>query len=181
MDHRDAYQRQAFGSDPGNDSDPGSARLLDVRIVPHRSLTAANFRLLMALFALVSVATSVPFVLLGAWPVAGFMGLDVAIFYLAFRASFRSARAYEDIVLTPLELLLAKVTPRGARSEWRFHPVWVRLDREEHAEFGLQRLSIRSRGRSVEIASFLGPDAKADFASKLTRALSEAKRGPRFS
>ena len=163
------------------DDHPASMRLFDVRLAPHRSLTAANFRLLMALFGLVSVATSVPFVLLGAWPVAGFMGLDVAIFYLAFRSNFHAARAYEDITLTPLELLLAKVSAKGLRSEWRFHPVWVRLDREEHLEFGLQRLSIRSKGRSVEVAAFLGPDAKAEFASRLSSALSEAKRGPRFS
>lgn len=163
------------------DDHPASMRLFDVRISPHRSLTAANFRVLMALFVVVSIATSIPFVLLGAWPVAGFMGLDVAIFYLAFRSNFRAARAYEDITLTPLELLLAKVSAQGRRSEWRFHPVWVRLDREEHLEFGLQRLSIRSRGRSIEIAAFLGPDAKAEFASDLTRALSEAKRGPKFS
>ncbi len=180
MDH-DGTNRPPKQGERRGEEHPASKCLLDVRIVPHRSLSSANFRLLMALFALVSIVTSVPFVLLGAWPVAGFMGLDVAIFYFAFKANFKSARAYEDIVLTPLELLLAKVTPRGARVEWRFHPVWVRLDREEHVEFGLQRLSIRSKGRSVEIASFLGPDAKADFASKLTRALSEAKRGPRFS
>ena len=161
--------------------DPADARLFDVRISPHRSLTRRNFRILMALFAGVSIASSLPFVILGAWPVAGFMGLDVAILYLAFQASFKSARAYEDIVVTPLELLLAKVSARGARREWRFHPAWVRLDKDEHAEFGLQRLAISSRGRSVEVAGFLGPDAKADFAFGLSLALHEARRGPRFS
>ena len=137
--------------------------------------------MLMALFAGISIAASLPFIIMGAWPVAGFLGLDVAILYLAFRANFKSARAYEDIVVTPLELLLAKVNAHGARREWRFHPAWVRLDKDEHVEFGLQRLAISSRGRSVEVAGFLGPDAKADFASGLSLALSEARRGPRFS
>ena len=161
--------------------DPVIARLFDVRISPHRSLSRRNFRLLMALFAGIGATSSLPFVVMGAWPVAGFMGLDVAILYLAFSASFRSARAYEDIIVTPLELLLAKVSARGARREWRFHPAWVRLEKDEHVEFGLQRLAIASRGRRVEIAGFLGPDAKADVASGLALALSEARRGPRFS
>ncbi len=170
-----------FGPNGSVGPDPAQERLFEARIVPHRSLSRRGFRALMTGFTAVSLASAIPFVLLGAWPVAGFVGLDVAILYLAFRASFRSARAYEDILVTPLELLLAKVTPTGERSEWRFHPAWVRLDRQEHEEFGLQRLSLHSRGRSVEVARFLGPDEKASFASNLTSALSQARQGPRFS
>jgi uncharacterized membrane protein len=162
-------------------SDRTDERLFERRLHPHRSLTPANFRLLILLVSMAAAASSIPFIVMGAWPVGGFMGLDVALIYAAFRANFRSARAYEDVVLTPFELLLAKVNAEGGRTEWRFNPAWVRLDKEEHAEFGVQRLSLRSRGRSVEVAGFLGPDAKAEFASKLTRALQEARRGPRFS
>ena len=155
--------------------------LLNVRLTPHRSLAKKQFRLLMVLFASLGTISSVPFVILGAWPVAGFMGIDVLLIYLAFRASYRSARAYEDISVTPLALIIAKVSAKGRKAEWTFHPAWVRLERIEHIEFGLQRLALSSRGRSVEVAGFLGPNAKAVFASKLSLALSQAKRGPRFS
>jgi uncharacterized membrane protein len=162
-------------------SEAESRRLFAARLTPHRSLTRRNFHLLMMVFSGASLFSSLPFILLGAWPVAGFMGLDVALFYFAFRANFRAARAYEDVHVTPFELLLAKVSARGQRAEWRFNPVWVRLEREEHAEFGTQRLALVSRGKSVELAAFLGPEEKADFASALARALAEARRGPRFS
>ena len=135
----------------------------------------------MGLFCLIGTVSSLPFILMGAWPVAGFFGLDILLIFVAFKANYRAARAYEDVVVTPLELLLAKVSAKGLRREWRFHPAWVRIDKVEHFEFGLQRLALRSRGRSVEVAAFLGPDAKADFASRLTRALSDAKRGARYS
>ncbi|MGB8278787.1 MAG: DUF2244 domain-containing protein [Methylovirgula sp.] len=161
--------------------DPSVRRILSVRIYPHRSLTKRNFYILMMLFSTLSFATTLPFVIIGAWPVAGFMGLDVALFYLAFRANFRAARAYEDVRVTPLELLLEKVSPRGVRAEWRFNPSWARLHREDHEEFGVQRLALVSRGQSVEIGHFLGPDEKAHFAESLSRALAEARRGPRFS
>lgn len=128
-----------------------------------------------------SFVTTVPFVLLGAWPVAGFMGLDVALFYLAFRANFRAARAYEEIAVSYFELLVAKVSAKGERTEFRFNPAFVRLDRDEDEEFGTQRLALVSRGESLEIASFLGPAEKADLAEALTRALLEAQRGPRYS
>ncbi len=151
------------------------------RLSPHRSLSVSHFRLLLAVFATICGLTTIPFFLLGAWPVIGFMGLDVAIFYLAFRANYRAALAYEQVSLTPLELQFARVSPHGRRLEWRFSPHWVRLEREEHWEFGTQRLALVSRGERVEVGHFLGPDAKADFADELTRALSMARRGPRFS
>ena len=161
--------------------DPATERLFDVRLVPHRSLSASNFRILMVVFAAAGVFTSVPFIAMGAWPVAGFMGLDVAILYLAFRVNFDAARAYEDILVTPLELLLAKVSAKGVRREFRFQPAWTRLDKIEHEEFGVMHVALRSRGRSVEVGGFLGADAKADLAGGLVKALNEAKRGPRYS
>jgi uncharacterized membrane protein len=57
----------------------------------------------------------------------------------------------------------------------------VRLEKEEDEEFGLQRLSVASRGSNVEIARYLAPDDKARFAVDFSRALAEAKRGPRFN
>jgi uncharacterized membrane protein len=156
-------------------------RIFSARLTPHRSLSRSNFRLLLIVVGAAGLFTALPFVILGAWPVAGFMGLDVALIYFAFRANFRDARAYEDVTLTPLELHLAKVSAKGARADWRFNPSWVRLEREEDEEFGLQRLTVASRGARIEIAHYLGPDDKARFATELSRALAEARRGPRYN
>lgn len=160
---------------------PLSQPLFSRRLRPYRSLTKRNTHFLLLIFAGVSFFSSLPFIIMGAWPVAGFMGLDVALLAYAFKLNFRSARAYEDISLTALELLLAKVDAAGKRAEWRFNPLWVRFEQEEHEEFGMQRLAFVSRGRSVEVAQFLGPNEKADFAGDFSRALNAAKRGPRYS
>ena len=53
---------------------------------------------------------------LGAWPVAGFFGLDLLALYAAFLINFRSGRSFEELELTPLELLFRKVTWRGERA-----------------------------------------------------------------
>lgn len=162
------------------ESDPYHTQIFSAHLTPHRSLSRKNFHLLLAIFAGAAFFTTLPFVILGAWPVAGFMGLDVLIFWWAFRANYRDARAYEDVSVTPLELAIAKVSAKGSRAEWRFNPAWVRLDRQEDEEFGLARLLVVSRGRNLEVAGFLGPEEKSEFASHLTRALAEARRGPRF-
>ena len=160
---------------------PENSRLFSARLKPYRSLNRRNFCVLMGIFTGASIFSTLPFVLLGAWPVAGFMGIDVAIFYFAFRASFRAARAYEDVEVTFFELKLDKVSAKGERAEWRFNPAFVRLEREHHEEFGTQRLALVSRGKAVEIAAFLGSADKADLATDLSQALAKARRGPRFS
>ena len=66
----------------------------------------------------------------------------------------------------------------GTATEWVFNPLWVRLEQKVHAEFGIERLSLVSRGRSLAIAQFLGPDEKSSFASALASALQAARRGP---
>ena len=157
--------------------DPAETVLFSRRLQPHRSLSQNQFRTLLACVGAASLVATMPFVIMGAWPVAGFMGLDVLLVYLAFKASFRSARAYEDVSITVLDLLLAKVSAKGRRAEWHFNPSWVRLERQEHVEFGVQRLELVTRGRRVEVASFLGPDAKERLAEDLGRALADARRG----
>jgi uncharacterized membrane protein len=164
-----------------NNTNPSNAQIFAARIRPHRSLSQQNFRLLLIVFCGAAFFTSLPFLFLGAWPVVGFMGLDVLLFWWAFRVNLRDARAYEDVSVTPLELTLAKVSPSGERAEWRWNPIWVRLVREEDEDYGVTRVALVSRNSEVEVAGFLGPAARAEFAAGLSLALTEAKRGPRFS
>lgn len=147
---------------------------------PHRSLTPGQARGIVIGVGCAIAALSIPFYVMGAWPVVGFLGLDVLALWLAFRLSFRSARAHEDLEVTPLDLVVRKVSATGRQREWRFNPLWVRLERREHEEFGLLRLLLASRGRRLAIGDFLGPNARADVARDLSRALAEARRGPRF-
>jgi uncharacterized membrane protein len=147
-------------------------------ITPHRSLSSTGFLVLMLCIGGVSFAPGVMFLMIGAWPVFGFLGLDAVLVYWAFHANFRAARAYEEVTVTASELTVRKVNHRGGVREWTLNPVWVQLDRIVHEEFGIERLFLVSRGRRLPIAAFLGPDEKASFAHALAAALGEAKRGP---
>jgi uncharacterized membrane protein len=147
------------------------------RLTPNPPLSKRGFAVLIGLMLAVSLAVSVPFALLGAWPVAGFLGLDVIGLWFALRISSARARTYEDIVLTRIELVLRKVTYKGASHEWRFNPLWVRLERRDHVELGTEHLALLEAGRRVEMGRFLGPEDKADFAGALTAALATVKRG----
>jgi uncharacterized membrane protein len=147
-------------------------------ITPHRSLSSTGFLIFMLCIGSLSFIAGLMFLLVGAWPVPGFLGLDVLLVYWAFRANFRAARAYEEVTVTASELTVRKVNQRGGVRQWTLNPVWVRLDRIVHEEFGIERLFLVSHGRRLSIASALGPDEKASFARALAKALGEAKRGP---
>ena len=81
--------------------------------------------------------------------------------------------------MTPTELTFRKVSARGAVTEWRANPLWVRLDRDVHEEFGVQSLYLVSRGERRPIAGFLGPDEKESFGAALQAALRQPARAGR--
>ncbi len=97
----------------------------------------------------ISFVSGVLFLMIGAWPVFGFLGLDVLLVYWAFRANYRAARAYEEVIVTASELTVRKVSHHGRVREWTLNPVWVQLDRIVHEEFGIERLFLVSRGRRL--------------------------------
>jgi uncharacterized membrane protein len=163
---------------PADNDRTGEPTIFSAVLTPHRSLSRGGFLVLMLVLGGISFATGIAFLLAGAWPVFGFCGLDVLLVYLAFKVSYRSAKAYEQVTVTPSELTVRKVSHHGRISEWTLNPLWVRLDRVVHAEFGIERLFLVSHGRRLAIAGFLGPDEKASFALALSAALGEAKRGP---
>src|SRR3954467_13570754 len=167
----------------GNEFEQGEEppELFSALLTPHRSLSRTGFLVLMGFVGIVSFVAGVAFLLMGAWPVFGFFGLDVLAIYWAFRINFRHARASEEIKVTPPELHVRRTSHGGHVVEWAFNPLWVRLDQKGDAEFGIERLYLVSRGRRVSIGSFLGADEKSSFAKALLAALQAAKRGPTYN
>jgi uncharacterized membrane protein len=96
-------------------------------LLPHRSLPPRGFHLLMLILGLISLAVGIGFVSIGAWPVMGFFGLDVALVYIAFRLNYRSARRSETIRLAGDVFTVERVDVRGERRMWRFQPFWLRV------------------------------------------------------
>jgi len=162
-----------------SDNDPGpEPTLFSAIITPHRSLTGTGFLVVMVLIGGFSFIAGMVFFVLGAWPVVGFLGLDVLLVYWAFRVNYRAAAAFEEVTVTPSELRVRRVSHRGQVAEWTLNPLWTQLARDTHEEFGLQHLFLVSRGRKLPVAGFLSPPERESFAAALSAALGEAKRGP---
>lgn len=148
--------------------------LFDAVLYPHRSLTPFGFLVLMVAIAICSTIVGILFWIAGAWPVVGFLGLDVLLIYAAFRLSYRDARRYETVRLTQ-ETLVVERFVRGHRVLFEdLQPYWLTVLLEEERS-GTNRLILRSHGRSVEIGAFLSPPEKVDLADSLRSALTTVR------
>jgi uncharacterized membrane protein len=119
---------------------------------------------------LLSLAVGIGFVAVGAWPICGFFGLDVALLYLAFRISYRSARQRETLRLADDQFTVERIGIYGERRQWRFQPFWLRVVLEERPNQS-NRLSLASHGKSLVIGDFLAPPLRRELAANLSEVL----------
>lgn len=148
----------------------------DIVLYPNQSLGGTGFAVLMTAIVLVSVAIGAGFMMVGAWPVTGFLGLDVLLLYLAFRWNYREARRAEFVRLDRDGLSVRRLEPNGRAQSWRFEPYWVRVALEQVGRHD-RRLVLRSHGRQVTIGAFLTQDERLELAQAIEAALQEHRAG----
>jgi uncharacterized membrane protein len=141
---------------------------------PHRSLPPRGFTLLMLGVGVVSFVFGTAFLLQGAWPIFGYFGADVLMLYLAFRASYRSGRMYEQVELTAERLTVQRKYPQKSALTWTFQPHWLRVSIEDPVRHDSQ-CTLSSHGRHLVVGSFLSPEERFDFAQALRTALARLR------
>ncbi len=144
--------------------------LFDAVLRPHRSLPPAGFCAVMAVVTAAACTLGPAFFLLGAWPVVGFLGLDVALLWGAFRLSYRSGRLTETLELFPDSLRVRRVLPSGRAREWRFQPYWLRVEIDDTPHNDAP-LTLTSHGRRLAIGSFLTAKERLEVGRALAAAL----------
>jgi uncharacterized membrane protein len=147
-------------------------------LTPHRSLTPRGFAALMAVMAVMSSFTGFVFWRLGAWPVPGFLGLDVAALYVAFRLSYRQGRAAEEISMTRSLLTVRRTASDGRSASAGLNPYWARLEVDRHPEFGILRMAIAWQNHRLAIGNLVGPKERERFAAEFSAALQLARALP---
>jgi uncharacterized membrane protein len=131
------------------------------KLTPHRSLSQRGFLVVIGLLGLVSFVAGLVFLAIGAWPVFGFFGLDVALVAVAFKVNYREGRAFETIEITERELRLTRTSHTGRSEVSTFNPYWVRLALNETPD-GRNALAFVMHGRATPFARFLTNDERID-------------------
>lgn len=143
---------------------------LDAVLQPHRSLGPKGFALVMGSIAVGGFAIGAAFFMAGAWPVAGFCGLEILLLYIAFKMNYRAARLREHIRLTDEGLEIARHKPDGRITRIRLEPAWLNVTMDDPPEHDSQ-LVISTRGKGMILGAFLTPAERLEVATALREAL----------
>jgi len=142
----------------------------DFVLLPHRSLGPKGFLLVMALMGGVCFIAGIAFVIAGAWPVIGFLGLDVLLVWFAFWMSYRAGRVRERIVIDQGDLTVMRRDVRGREQVWEFPSYWARSDIEFDERQG-PKLYVGSHDRRIRVGAFLTEEELYAFRNTLDDAL----------
>lgn len=148
------------------------AMLFSTTLRPHRSLPPEGFKWLIRGAIAANVLIGLPMYLLGAWPVMGFMGLDVWLLWYMFQRSYFDARRSETLTMTDRELVIERRSSDGEREEHRLDAYWLRVEAGE-------RLVLVSRGNRLVVGRFLSPGERERLADELKTAHARL-RGPTY-
>lgn len=149
--------------------------LFAATLTPNRSLSRRGFRAVVATTAVLFSIPGMMFYSLGAWPIAGLMGLDVLAVWWALSASRMDARQYEEVSLWADQLTLKRVSAHGQEQVLRFDPFHVKLVIDRDINERTTALHLRTARNDIEIGAFLSPDDKASFAKVFGTALKRAR------
>jgi uncharacterized membrane protein len=143
-----------------------------VTLRPNRSLSREGLVGIIALVAALNLVAGLFFWVAGAWPVLGFMGLDVALIWWAMRRNWLDGDRYERIAIDGDVVTLQRKPHRSERSQQDFNRRWLRVHLEmDEARELIGRLYLAYRGERHEIGSFLGAEDRLSLSKALRAAL----------
>jgi uncharacterized membrane protein len=147
---------------------------MDAVITLNRSLSPAGFKVLFGFIVAFNVVFAIFLLVLGAWPAPIFMGLDVLLVWLAFRASFRAGERAERVRVSAEAVTVTHEDGECRRTVWTSPTAFTRVDVEELGEEE-RRVRLRLSGRAFTVAKSLSHPERRVFATALQEAIREAR------
>ena len=152
---------------------------LDTELHPNASLSRPAFLIVMSLVALFSFAAGVLYLMVGAWPVFGFFGLDAFVIWLAFRLHFRAQEQVTYVRVDETHVRLWHMQRGKPDKKADIPTAFVRVALDEpvtHNSF----LTLQYGRKAWVIGRFLTPKRRKALAKDL-RAAIHAARGHNYT
>jgi uncharacterized membrane protein len=148
---------------------------LDAVLEPPRSLSQRGVNRVMMILGGMSLVSGMAFLLMGAWPVTGFMGLEVLAVWLGFRWTARAQRARTYVRVTADAVTLRRVDGWGRERRARMSSFFARVEYNRSAS-GPHALRLATSRVVYPLGEHLTPRERESFARRLSEALGEARR-----
>ena len=157
---------------------PGGTPVFEAIITPHRSLSPAGLRRVVAALLLLSATVSTGLWFVGAWPVVAFNGAEMLLAVVLLRRNALEKRREERLVLTDTGLHVVRRDLKGRQAVRRLDTAWLNAVLQDRPG-RTPALLLVERGRQLEVGALLGEDEKRDLAGALRLAL-HRQRHPVF-
>ena len=149
-------------------------------IWPHRSLSPKGFAIVIGVLAALLFIIGLGFFLAGAWPVIGFLGLELLVVWGAFKLNYRAAKIRETIETTKETLTVEHKDQHGKTAVSKYPIGWLRVQlippvTPEPAARYRQRVILSSHGIETEIGAFLHPSEKTKLQREIDGMLSRSR------
>ena len=141
-----------------------------IELSPNRSGTLRSVYIILGLLLCLFIPIGLVFSLLGAWPVFGFMGVELGLLYLAFRCNQKDSRAYERLSLNNNSLVVERHDPWRGYESWKFQPQWSKVTLDHSYEHEAN-LTLNSKGKHLAFGIYLTSNEKSHVAELLLTAL----------
>jgi uncharacterized membrane protein len=106
------------------------------------------------------------FLILGAWPILPYAGLEMGVLYLAFRYMDRHAADYERIRIRGTSVAI-EVHEGASVTHLELNRHWAKVVCEPDGS----RLALRSHGREIQVGRHLSEEQRLEMAQDLRREL----------
>ena len=140
--------------------------IITITLWPYRSLGNRGYSYLMLAFVILIFILSLLFYFMGAWPVIGFLGLEIGLVWLLFKLNYNSGRNFEHIYITPEKTSIEKVNWRGVKRCFTIVSPWIRAHCVKTAG-NSNKLVLQYHAEKLEIGAFLPPQEKLSLANAL--------------
>ena len=140
--------------------------LIKLRLEPSKSLRPEGANLVLVILGGFGLVISGSFMVFGAWPVFGFMALDVLLIYIAFQAQYRRSNRGQEITISNDKIEIKYFKGGVCVKTILLNKYWAKL--EQFNCFNRRsKLMFSSHGKFSEIGEFLSLKEKQKLVADL--------------
>ena len=144
--------------------------------MPNRSLSSEGTLVVFTILAIGLIIPIVPF--LGSEigiTLTLFSGVTFYLFLFFLGKSFQSGQLYEEIKISSEKIEITHKEKNKKKLTWEGNPFWTKVVMEEKANKVENYLTIREKGRHIELGAFLSPNERINLKNEIQNALAKAK------
>jgi uncharacterized membrane protein len=147
---------------------------MDAVITPNRSLSRKGLLALLVIFGLFNLMAAIFLLVIGAFPIPIFLGLDFAGILLAFHVNNRRARIAERVRVSADRVEVLREADGRAQLLWSSPTAFTQVSFDPDERRG-PYLRLKRAGQALIVAKSLGPAERSDFAEALSAAIRNAR------